>query len=281
MRFSASFLAVCPEDRSVSNPVLAPDHTCPVAFGARHGLLTGSPVNEQWCLSYQRQALLALPTNDIRVPELLLWKERDLAVYYAPWDWVNTEAKVMLVGITAGLHQAMEATRETKRCLEMGMPNEEALRHADAVGAFSGPMRSNLISMLDGIGLQRALGIQSGAQLFTTHHHLAAHVSAIDYPLFVGGRNYGGGSPRLGNHPTLTALVVASLGSRVAMAKDAIIIPLGRAAQEGVQILVDRGLLEPGRCLFGFPHPSGANGWRLRQYQERRAELSERVRRAF
>jgi hypothetical protein len=275
------FDTACPQAPYVAQPVPAPDHTCPIAFGARHGLLAGSPVNERWCFSCQRQSLVALPTDDVRVPELLLWEERDLTVYYAPWDWVNIKAKVMLVGITAGLYQAMVATRETKRCLQKGMSNEEALRCADAAASFSGPMRSNLITMLDGIGLQRALGIQSSAQLFTTHHYLAAHVSAIDYPLFVRGRNYAGGSPRLGDHPTLAALVVASLGPRVAMVRDAIVIPLGKAAQEGVQILVDRDLIDPRRCLFGFPHPSGANGWRLRQYQERGAELRQQVQRAF
>ena len=39
-------------------------------------------------------------------PRLLLWEDGALSVYYAPWDWVNTSAKVMLVGITPGAYQA-------------------------------------------------------------------------------------------------------------------------------------------------------------------------------
>lgn len=50
-------------------------------------------------------------------PELLLWKQGELSVFYAPWDWVNTSAKVMLVGITPGLHQATQALGEIRRCL--------------------------------------------------------------------------------------------------------------------------------------------------------------------
>ena len=42
-------------------------------------------------------------------PELLLWQQGALSVFYAPWDWVNTSARVMLVGITPGPHQATEA----------------------------------------------------------------------------------------------------------------------------------------------------------------------------
>jgi hypothetical protein len=48
--------------------------------------------------------------------------------------------------------------------------------------------------------------------VFDTHHHLAAKASAIRYPLFVNGQNYGGGNPPLIRHPVLRSLVRASLG---------------------------------------------------------------------
>ena len=54
--------------------------------------------------------------------------------------------------------------------------------------------------MLDGIGLADALGVDSTARLFGTHHYLAALCSAIDYPVFVNGRNYSGASPSLPLH---------------------------------------------------------------------------------
>jgi len=122
-------------------------------------------------------------------------------VYYAPWDWVNTTAKVMLAGITPGADQATEALRE-----------------------------------------------------------------AIDYPVFVNGHNYSGASPPLTRHPVLRSPVRASLGTRVAMTPDALVIPLGKAVQDAVSLLAADGLLNPGRSLTGFPHPSGSNGHRVRQY---------------
>ena len=60
---------------------MAVDHTCPVAWAAERELLFGSPVNVSWCLSHRREALIALPDGDIRVPELLLWQEGPLSVY--------------------------------------------------------------------------------------------------------------------------------------------------------------------------------------------------------
>jgi hypothetical protein len=119
-------------------------------------------------------------------------------------------------------------------------------------------MGRNIVMMLDGIGLSAALGVDtSGARLFDSHHHLAALCSAIDYPVFVNGHNYGGASPPLAQHPVLRSLARASLGARIAMTPAALIIPLGKAANETVSLLVGNGLADPGRCLAGFPHPSG------------------------
>ncbi len=142
-------------------------------------------------------------------------------------------------------------------------------------------MRTNLVNMLDGIGVAKVLRIGTSTQLFDTHHHLAAHVSAIDYPVFVDGKNYTGHIPPLVRHPVLRSLVVACLGARVAMVPHALVVPLGEAAQSATELLIERDLLDRRRCLLGFPHPSGANGWRVRQYKERQQRLTEDVARAF
>ncbi len=85
------------------------DHTCPVEWAADHGLLEGSPVDRVWCLSHQMDTVTSLDPINAMAPELLLWQQAELSVFYAPWDWVNTSAQVMLVRITPGLHQATEA----------------------------------------------------------------------------------------------------------------------------------------------------------------------------
>jgi len=239
--------------------------------------LAGTPVEASWCLSYKHDLVRALAEPNPMDLGLLLWHDGPLSAFYAPWDWVNTSAKIMLVGITPGAAQAAKGLREAQRCLREGLANEETLRRANAVGSFSGPMRANLVTMLDGIGLGGVLGIDSTARLFDTHPHLAAKTSAISCPVFVNGQNYGGGNPSLIRHPALRSLVRASLGPRVAMAAGALVIPLGTAAQDAVMLPTADGLLDRGRCLLGFPHPSGANGWRVRQYTARRETLREEV----
>jgi hypothetical protein len=257
--------------------IMTLDHTCPVRRGHDLGLLAGSPVTLSWCLSYWRDVIMALDPIAATDHRLLLWEDGPLSVYYAPWDWVNTAARVMLVGITPGAYQAVEALRAAQACLREGCSAEETLRRADATGSFSGPMRGLLVTMLDGIGLASALGLSSTARLFDTHHHLAALCSAIDYPVFVNGQNYGGASPPLARHPVLRSMVRACLGARIAMAPDALVIPLGKAAEEGVSLLTADGLINSGRCLTGLPHPSPGNGHRVRQYAANQAALINQV----
>jgi hypothetical protein len=189
------------------------DHTCPVVRALDLRLLAGSPVTSSWCPSSWRDVIAALDPVAAPDPRLLLWGDGTLSVHYAPWDWVNTTAKVMLAGITPGARQAAEALREAQARLRAGSSSEETLRRADAVGSFSGPMRAHLVTMLDGVGLADALGVDRTARLFDTHHHLAALCSAIDYPVFVNGQNYGGASPPLTWHPVLRSLVRVSLGA--------------------------------------------------------------------
>ncbi len=75
----------------------------------------------------------------------------------------------------------------------------------------------------------------------------------------------------------LRSLVRVSLGARVAMTPGALVVPLGKAAQDAVSLLAADGLVDPGRSLTGFPHPSGGNGHRVRQYAANRAALAEHV----
>ena len=49
-------------------PAPAPGHTCRVTFAEGMGLLVGSPVDERWCLSHQRDnVLLASDAKDDRL----------------------------------------------------------------------------------------------------------------------------------------------------------------------------------------------------------------------
>ena len=126
-------------------------------------------------------------------------------------------------------------------------------------------MRRNLVTMLDEIRLAEALGIASCDELFGSAHHLASHMSALAFPVFVNGRNYTGSN--ITRDPVFLALIRQVLVAQLIQAAQALIVPLGNAAADAIGLLIDEGVIDPARCLLGIPHPSGANGHRLAQFQ--------------
>ena len=84
------------------------------------------------------------------------------------------------------------AYRTAKAGLLEGLNDSEIFSRVEMAGSFAGPMRRNLISMLDGIGLQRALGIDSSGALFGNRPDLVHFTSAISAPVFVSEKNYTG-----------------------------------------------------------------------------------------
>ena len=52
-----------------------------------------------------------------------------------------------------------------------------------------------------------------------------------------------------------------------------LIIPLGKAVEEVLEFMISENLLRREQCLFGFPHPSGANGHRRKQFENNKESL--------
>jgi hypothetical protein len=116
-------------------------------------------------LTHQRlDAIRATDLNAIQSakdipPEFLISQDTKLSTYYIPFEYVNSNAKLVLVGITPGLTQWKNAIAEMQLQLQRGVTMDVALEETKKVGAFSGAMRNNLIELLDTIGIQDWLGI--------------------------------------------------------------------------------------------------------------------------
>jgi hypothetical protein len=251
------------------------NHNCPIPESAG-GLIDGS-----WCFNRFAGVLSELPpikvADDVLCPDLSLVEDGPVSVRYCPFDWVNLTAKVVVVGITPGLHQMFLSCQEAQGALVEGVSGDEVLRRASEVGSFAGTMRSNLVSMLDGIGLHQSLGITTTGTLFGEHSNLLHSTSALIYPVFLQGRNYGG-SPDPVGVPILNAFIDNVFAAELAMVPDAMVIPLGKTVASILRREAGRGRISEDRCLFDFPHPSGGNGHRVRQYAQHREAMTAKVR---
>lgn len=198
-------------------------------------------------------------------PSLRIAAQGALEVFYAPFDAVNPRARVLLVGITPGRTQAMNALIEAQRQLRGNASHETALMSAKRTGAFSGAMRNNLVAMLDHIGLQRWLGIASCEQLFGSAADLLQSASVLPFPVFVKGENYNG-QPDPWTHVLLKEQVLSHFVPMLQAVPQAVIVPLGPVPTKVVENLTRQGLIASQRVLIGLPHPSGANAERIQYF---------------
>lgn len=192
-----------------------------------------------------------------------------LDVCYAPFEYINPQARVVIVGITPGRTQMLNAIREARRQLDLGADSAAALVAAKQTGAFSGSMRPNLVNLLDHVGVNRLLSIGTCDELFGNAAHLVQTTSVLRNPVFVGGKNYNG-TPNMTRNPLLRELLAAHFGEDAKALPNAVFVPLGDKVAEALHFLADRGVLGRDRILDGLPHPSGANAERIAYFLGRK-----------
>lgn len=194
---------------------------------------------------------------------LLINREGKISVYYSPFEYVNINAKIVLVGITPGLQQAVNALNIAKTGLEKGISSEEILKSVKSSASFSGPMRSNLINMLDHVGLNKKLGISSTELLFSSHSHLVQMASILKNPIFVDGKNYSG-SPSMLKIPLLKELVDSFFVSEICNKLESpLFISLSPKVTVVLEHIASKNIISSNQILSGIPHPSGANSERI------------------
>jgi hypothetical protein len=124
-----------------------------------------------------REEILSLPLRtenekydraELICPRFLLFSEANLEAYYAPFHHLNHNARVALVGLTPGWTQMEEAFRAAREGFASGLDGTRLFEYIDRTGSFSGPMRKNIVAMLDGIKINTRLGISSCSTLFDT-----------------------------------------------------------------------------------------------------------------
>jgi len=217
--------------------------------------------------------------NDFLTNQFLLEQENNLTMYYAPHnEYVNTQATIIIVGITPGWQQMKTAYREIIQSLRQQEQTDIMLKKAKIAASFSGQMRNNLTKMLDDCGLAKALVIDSTATLFTTHRSLLHTTSVIKYPVFYKGKNYTGHTPSIERSPLLKKYAYSVFPTELMQIERAsLIIPLGKATEQVLHHVQKQTPLHKHTYLFGFPHPSGANGHRLQQFRQQQQQLEKNI----
>ncbi|CAH0525416.1 hypothetical protein [Vibrio hippocampi] len=210
---------------------------------------------------------------------LELYRDSKVNVHYAPFEHINRKAKIVLCGITPGKTQAIEALSIAKTHLISGSSIELAQEKAKAAASFKG-LRDRLVEMLDLVGLNMRLGIDSSADLFGAKSDIVHYTSALRYPVTRdNGDNYNG-APKLESIDYLVSMLDTYLAEEIrAVGPDCLWLPLGKQADEALRYMVKTGHLKDAQLLSGLPHPSGSNQERIKYFlgKKAKAELSRKV----
>ncbi|HLS09357.1 hypothetical protein [Lentibacillus sp.] len=134
--------------------------------------------------------------------------------------------------------------------------------------------------MLDQCGIPEKLDIQHSADLFGKERRLLHTTSVIKYPVFINGKNYTGHQPPVDRSPLLQHYAYKEFPAEIAaITSPALIIPLGKTADHVIAELATNNMLPDHTYLTGFPHPSGANGHRVKQFRQQKKQLQANVKR--
>ena len=211
----------------------------------------------------QIKALKKINKSIVTNNKFLINKEGNIKIYYAPFDYVNSKAKIMIVGITPGLQQMLQSFQVIN--------NGKSLKEVKDLSSFKGSMRTTLIKYMDELKINKKLKIKSCESLFNLHSKYLHTTSLVKYPVFDKGRNYSGSN--ILKKELLLNFIEKNFLKELKIHQNSIIIPLGNTVSSTIRYLNEKYNLKLSCFLEGFPHPSGANARKNIQFKENKSRM--------
>ena len=195
--------------------------------------------------------------------DFLVNKDGNIEIYYAPFDYINSKAKIVIVGITPGLQQMTQSFQVIK--------DGKSLKEVKDLSSFKGSMRTTLIKYMDELKINKKLKINSCESLFNLHSKYLHTTSLVKYPVFDKGRNYSGSN--ILKKELLLNFIEKNFLKELKIHQNSIIIPLGNTVSSTIRYLNEKYNLKLSCFLEGFPHPSGANARKNIQFKENKSRM--------
>ena len=211
----------------------------------------------------QIKALKKINKSIVTNNKFLINKKSNIKIYYAPFDYVNSKAKIMIVGITPGLQQMLQSFQVIN--------DGKSLKEVKDLSSFKGSMRTTLVKYLDKLKVNKKLKIKSCESLFNKNSKHLHTTSLVKYPVFDKGKNYSGSN--ILKKKMLIEFIEKNFLKELKTLKKAIIIPLGNTVSSTIEYLNNKYNLKLTCFLKGFPHPSGANARKNIQFKENRSSM--------
>lgn len=212
--------------------------------------------------------LLRLGATGVAAPEFNLGRSGSYALQYIPFEHVNRDAKLVIVGITPGNTQLSLAYETAQNLLRAGRQESEALVEIKKAGAFGGPsMKPNLLKMLRHFRFDKLLGIDDVESLWETNATLLHSTSVVPHAAFKTGKMFAGSFDEvMESHLLKECFLDCFVPSVREISPDALFVGLGPCPQAALEWCAQKGYLRREKVLGAFCHPSGAGGSTTRYY---------------
>lgn len=213
-------------------------------------------------------ALKRLGADGVGAQEFVLGSDRGYELQYIPFEHVNRQAKLVIVGITPGNTQLSLAYGRAQELLRQGRPESEILVEIKKAGAFGGPsMKPNLLKMLRHFNFERLLHIEDVETLWSSNAHLLHSTSVVPHAAFKAGKMFAGSFQEILDSPLLASCFKdCFVPSAREMPADALFVGLGPCPQAALEWCVKVGVLHRRQVLGAFCHPSNSGGSTTRYY---------------
>ena len=195
--------------------------------------------------------------------DFLVNKAGNIEIYYAPFDYINSKAKIVIVGITPGLQQMTQSFQVIK--------DGKSLKEVKDLSSFKGSMRTTLIKYMDELKINKKLKIKSCESLFNLDSKYLHTTSLVKYPVFDKGKNYSG--VNILKKKILLDFIEDNFLKELEIHQNNIIVPLGNTVSSTIDYLNIKHQLNLRCFLKGFPHPSGLNVRKNIQFEENKKEM--------
>lgn len=188
--------------------------------------------------------------------------------FYAPFDWVNDGADIVLIGITPGKAQAKSALKSLRGALRGGFSSTDSAKIAKQSASFEGDMRDIAARLMNRFKFPKLLSMSDSAELFGNASHRAHYTSLLRYPVLhwqtkkkkdvkvTGWFDYSGGDSAF-SAEMLRRSIAEHFEPEIALFKNAWLVPFGPVPAAALESMASRGLIDPDRVLSGMNHPSG------------------------
>lgn len=190
------------------------------------------------------------------------------ALFYVPFEHLNRDARLVIVGITPGPNQIRLSYEAAQARLKAGLDDATVLARVKEHGAFGGQqMRPNLLRMLRWFGFADLLGIARPDDLWSGSAHLLHATSVVPHAAFRNGKMFAGSFDEVMRSPVFRESFLRDFAAGLPLiSPEARYVALGPTPLAALDWCAAQGLVRPDRILGAFAHPSSTGGSEVAVY---------------